>query len=174
MENQTTTINRIPRADFPEQVGISSLEIKALMEDMEKEGNVRFRFLKDNCEMSWSEGSESNVVSCGMDGTSRCTPIFLGNIHFTARCTAAWQNENTLEVAVRPMESVFERTMTFRFQGNNVRMQPGSIPSTKSIMDALADGVPHFFQNKILAALISCILRNITPIIEPIHKGRMQ
>ena len=156
---------------------LSVLSLGAVYLSANKAGNiddVRFRFLESGCEMSWSEGAESNTVFCGMDGTAHCTPIILGNIHYTALCAAAWQNENTLKISVRPMESVFERTMTFRFQKNKVTMRPASVPSYPSIMEALADGVPHFFPNKILAALVSRLLRKLPPLLEPVHKGKLR
>jgi len=156
---------------------MSVLPLGVVYMSANKAGNIdklSFRFEAEGCKMRWSEGSETNTVFCAMDGKERRTPILLGGIHFTALCAAAWQDEDTLEVTIRPLEAVFGRTMVFRFRGKRVTMRPSSTPSSKFCMEFLADGVPEFFPNKILAALIAWAMRNLTPLLEPTHKGKYE
>ena len=156
---------------------MSVLPLGVVYMSANKAGNIdklSFRFLADGCELRWSEGTETNTVFCSMDGTERRTPILLGGIRFTALCAAAWQAEDTLEVTIRPLEAVFGRTLVFRFRGNRVTMLPSSTPPTAACLEFLADGVPEFFPNKILATMISAAMRHLSPLLEPKHKGKYE
>lgn len=154
---------------------MSVLTLAALYMSADKAGNIdklSFRFQKDACEMRWSEGKETNSVLCGMDGTQRRSPICVGGLHFTAACSAAWADENTLDVWVRPLESVCERRMRFCFSGNKVTMHPSSMPTTKSSMDYLAGGIGSFFKNPLIVKILGFGMRLLPLIVEPTHRGR--
>ena len=96
----------------------SILPIAATYLKRDKAGNfdqILFAFSVDKCAMTWTEGDETNTVSCGMDGHQRYGKVVLGGISYTVCASAAWLDERTLEVWIRPLETVAKRTLRFHF-----------------------------------------------------------
>ncbi|HZJ78080.1 MAG TPA: serine hydrolase [Clostridia bacterium] len=155
---------------------VSMMPLAVFYMSADKAGNIdyiRFRFDEATCKMSWSEGKERNTILCGMDGVARRCKITLGGIDFTVTCTAAWKNENTLEVWVRPLESIAQRRLTFIFAGNRVRMILRSSPELKRISENIAESCAEMFDNPMLIKLFQLILEKGHGILEPTHRGQI-
>ena len=134
--------------------------------------DVRFSFNDDTCTMTWREGSVENTVVCGMDGNARNTPIFLGGIPFTARCSAAWRDERTLEVWFRPLEGVCQRRWKLVFKdGGSVVAVPSTVPSTKVMIDWLIKYMDDFVDNRAVSLAAQTASKNVHKIVEPVHRG---
>ncbi len=160
-------------AGFP----MSVLPLAATYMTRDRAGNinkVRFRFLKDECELSWTEGDEKNAVLCGMDGRYRQTPVTLATTNYTAFCCAAWQGEKTLKVLIIPVESMGRRILEFTFDGKKVRMKPSTVPDLSIIVNSLSGGVTEYFTNKIMVKLVRKALIIVEKILEPVHKGHIR
>ncbi|MCL2514170.1 MAG: beta-lactamase family protein [Oscillospiraceae bacterium] len=157
---------------------LSTLTLPATYMSANRAGNIDrvvFRFNEDSCEMGWREGPEQNSVLCGMDGRQRRSPMVLGNVKYTAAASAAWEDEKTLELWIRPLEAVGERRYRFRFQGKKVLMRPSSMPEIKSIADFLGRDLYDFCKNnKLLIRLAKFGLSLIPRILEPVHHGKMK
>lgn len=64
----------------------SILPIAATYLKRDKAGNfdqILFAFSVDKCAMTWTEGDETNTVSCGMDGHQRYGKVVLGLVSAT-------------------------------------------------------------------------------------------
>lgn len=134
--------------------------------------NVRFSFGSDECTMTWLEGSVENTVVCGMDGRARNSPIKLAGIKFTARCSAAWEDERTLNVWFRPLEGVCRREWKFLFKSKgNVVATPSCTPDSKNLSDWLINSMDDFIKNKAVSQMAQAAAKNMHKVIEPVHKG---
>jgi CubicO group peptidase (beta-lactamase class C family) len=154
---------------------LSMLPITVVYMTAEKAGNIdkiKFSFGKNECKMSWNEGRERNTIICGMDGKTRTNPIMLAGIRFTASCTAAWKDEKTLSVWMRPLESVCQRRVDFIFNGDSVKFYLSSCPDTKSILITLSKSVGEYVKNPYAIKTVQNVMLNGYKIVEPVHSGR--
>lgn len=156
---------------------VSVLPLSVVYMSANKAGNinnVQLRFLGNACEMTWDEGPEHNTIRCGMDGKLRKSPMRLGDIDFTAGATAAWEDENTLHIWVRALESICERRLTFRFEGKKVTMKPTNCPDTQSTLSHLASGLGTLFPNPVILRALQWFLNTCYGILEPKHRGKLR
>lgn len=162
----------INTVNFP----VSMLPLASVYMSADRAGNidkVSFRFEDDVCYMTWTEGEAVNTIACGMDGTPRHSHIHLAGIDFTARCSAAWESENSLAIWFRPMESVCQRRWTFVFEENgNVQAIPRSMPSIKTMVKYLCDSMDDFIDSKAVSGAAKTAAMKMYGIVEPIHRGR--
>lgn len=135
--------------------------------------NVILKFKDDECMMTWDEGKEHNTIVCGMDGKTRESKIHLGGIDFTALSSAAWVDESTLEIWMRPLESICERHIRLEFNGYNVKLVPSSSPSLKSMAKYIASGVNLFIPNKLLSDLGAKAVTKLDVVLESPISGKM-
>ncbi len=121
---------------------LSMLPIPVVYMSADKGGpinNITLDFNENECIMTWEEGEEKNTIVCGMDGKYRTSKIRLIGIDFTAYSTAAWSDEQTLVINMRPIESVCRRTIELSFKdGNFVVLKPSSQPPIMSIAESLS------------------------------------
>lgn len=158
-------------AGFP----VSMLPIPTVYMSAEKAGNidnVKFCFSENECTMEWDEGFEHNIITCGMDGKYRTSPIRLANMNFTAYSTAAWTSENTLQINMRPIESVCRRTIEFEFDedGKNVIFRPSSQQPISALAENLAVDVDVYFPG-LLEPMGVVAFDQLPKIIDAVHKG---
>ena len=161
-------------AGFP----VSMLPLPTVYMSAEKAGNINnvvFHFEKDICTMTWDEGFEHNMITCGMDGNFRTSRIRLANMNFTAYSTAAWTSENTLQINMRPIESVCRRTIEFIFDenGKDVLFKPSSQQPMSAMAENLAVDVDTFFPG-FLEPIGVIAFDQLPYIIDAVHKGHFE
>lgn len=132
---------------------------------------VSFHFEENECIMDWSENKDRNSVVCGMDGHYRYGKVRLAEVDFTVCCTAAWKDSETLEVWIRPLESVACRRLNFGFKGSFVRMKPSTVASLKNMAYNLADSLPEVVANPVIVKVAGAFMRKAWPVLEPVHRG---
>lgn len=132
---------------------------------------VVFNFDESECIMEWSEGKYRNKIVCGMDGHYRYNHISLAEVPFTVCCSAEWKDGETLEVWIRPLQSVACRHLNFRFKGNYVRMKPSTVASLERMACNLAEALPSVMPNKALAKVGAVLMHKLWPVMEPTHRG---
>ncbi|MCR5485151.1 MAG: hypothetical protein K6F09_06120, partial [Clostridiales bacterium] len=160
-------------ANYP----VSMLPFATVYMSADKAGNIDdvcFDFSEDGteCRMTWSEDGVENTIVCGMDGKARNSKIHLAGIDFTARCSAAWQNEMTLNVWFRPLESVCQRKWKFIFyKDGNVDAIPASKPEMRTLLEWLADSMSDFIPSAAISNIAQKAVMQFTGILEPVHKG---
>jgi CubicO group peptidase (beta-lactamase class C family) len=167
------SIQLLEKAGFP----VSMIMAPVLQMNFERLGDIkeaRFRFTGDVCEMTWREGLFKNTIECGMDGKPRFSKIRLSQFDFTACSTAAWENENTLCIWMRPLEAIGQRRIKFMFSGDKVTMSAGGIPDGKTTMKYLSGFVGFFIKPAIIVKAAKLILSKGETVVEPRHKGRLR
>lgn len=135
--------------------------------------NVVLDFGENECTMTWDEGTEHNTIVCGMDGKDRRSHIRLGGIDFTAVSSAAWTSDSTLEIWMRPLESICERRIAIEFKGSSVTLYPESQPPLSTIADSVKGEVKTFIPYEKLADLGGKALMKIDRIVEAPIPGKM-
>lgn len=135
---------------------------------------VRFRFLGDVCEMTWREGQFKNTIECGMDGKHRCSKIKLSQFDFTACSTAAWENESTLCIWMRPLEAIGQRRIRFVFSGDKVVIYPEGVPSGQSTMQYLSGFVGSVVKSEAVVKAAQLIFSKGEKVVELKHIGRVR
>ena len=135
--------------------------------------NVILEFGENECTMTWDEGKEQNTIVCGMDGKERYSKIRLGGIKFTAVSSAAWLDDSSLEIRMRPLESICERRIRLEFKGQNVTLYPSSSPPLSTIADSLKDIVKTFLPNEKVAEIGGKAFVKLDAIAEAPLSGKM-
>lgn len=90
---------------------------------------MKFNFSENSLTFTWVEKNYHNTIEAGLDGTLRMSEIRLGDLHFHAFSQAAWQEDGSLKLWIRPVESAHERRFTFYFEGNTVRVINEAAPT---------------------------------------------
>lgn len=156
---------------------VGMLTFPVVQMNFEKLGNIeeiRFKFSGNECSMTWRERLFKNTIICGMDGKPRKSSIRMSQFNFTASSTAQWEDENTLCVWMRPLESVGQRRLKFVFSGDKVALIPSSEPDMKSMMDYLSEKVAFFIKEPAVVKAAQIVLSRVDKIIEPTHKGKIK
>ena len=109
-----------------------------------------------------------------MDGQPRNSKIRLSQFNFTASSTATWEDENTLCVWMRPLDSVGQRRLKFVFSDDKVTLIPSSEPNLKSMMGYLSERISYFVKAPVVLKAAQFALSNVNRIIEPKHKGKVK
>lgn len=154
---------------------LSTLTFPAIYMSAVKPGpvdNFKFNFYEDECTMYWTEGKESNVIHIGLDGNPRRSKITLGKLNYTASSTAAWLNENTLEVWIRPLESINQRKFRFVFKGNSVTLEPSSNPELSYIAEKLLPTINRMIPNPTAYKLFSKFLLQSHKLVDAPYRGK--
>lgn len=153
---------------------VSMLPLPVLYMGTDKAGDidlVEFSFADDECRLSWNEGATRNTIVCGMDGKTRQSTVRLAGFTLTADSTAAWENENTLTVWTRPLESICQRRLRFVFKGNKVCFKPSSMPDSRCMLEYVSRRIKIYVKNPLLVKLGEKAVLGSLNIVEPTHKG---
>jgi hypothetical protein len=132
--------------------------------------NFRFSFYGDECTMYWAEGNETNIIHIGLDGVPRRSRIRLGRIDYTTSATGAWLDKNTLEIHIRPLESLNKRIFRFTFKGNSVTLRPSSDPDIRYIGEKVLPSVKRMMPSPAAYKIFSKFILNCHKLVDaPLH-----
>lgn len=157
---------------------VSMLPLAVTFMATDRGGNiddVSFVFTDGAVFLTWREGKELNTVKAGMDGRFCYGEMTLGHVNYKVCCTAEWKAKDQLFVSVRPIETIGKRMLDFRFSLNGrVLMRPFSDPSIPVICEYLCNIAQDLTHNPVLLGGLRKIIRLLPPIVEPIHRGKLQ
>jgi CubicO group peptidase (beta-lactamase class C family) len=94
-----------------------------------KLSEMKFSFGENSLKFTWKEKTYTNTIEAGLDGTLRMSEIQLADLHYHAFSQAAWQEDGSLKLWIRPVESAHERRFTFYFSGDAVRVVNEAFPT---------------------------------------------
>ncbi|MDR1408694.1 MAG: beta-lactamase family protein [Oscillospiraceae bacterium] len=136
--------------------------------------DIALTFKPGGLQFAWHEGLEKNELLCPLDGTTHAGAITLGGIDYRTLSHAVWQDECTLDVHVRAVETIAAQRLRFVFgSGGKVTMQSLSSPPIQEILGFLTEGAVFLFKFKPLLALIRRALSLLPKFIEPVHHGKI-
>lgn len=102
---------------FTSMISISVLNM--LYDKPGKINQFRFNFKEDYLEFSWREKNEENTVKVGLNGEYMESEIQLKSLHYHVFAKAAWQEDGSIKVWLRPIETAHVRKYQFIFKDNN-------------------------------------------------------
>lgn len=101
-----------------------------------KPGNIdaiRFDFDDEGLVFTWREKEYTNVIRAGMNGEYGVSEITLGDLHYHTYSKAAWQENGTLKLWIRPVETAHVRKFTFEFSENRVKIKNEMSPTFEEL-----------------------------------------
>lgn len=156
---------------------LSMLAIPVTYMSADKGGNINnlvLSFSENECTMTWDEGREHNTIVCGMDGNYRKSSIRLAGIDFTAVSSAAWADEKTLEIRMRPLESICERRIKLVFNGSKVKLIPDSSPGSERMLEYIASLAGAVITNEFICGLAGKVLVHLDAVLDAPLYGSMK
>ena len=161
---------------LPDAIGFpfSVIPVPATYMTKDRGGNihtVKFEFTADTCRFTWHEGNCMNTVECGMDGNYRYTKGFVCSRPYLFAAAAAWEDNYTLKVVLRPMECLASRILVFRFENGKAAMTPSMVPSVTMMVDNIAGFVRDMAKSQSMKNLADKALKKLETIMEPVHYG---
>lgn len=76
---------------------------------------MRLDFTDNGLKFTWKEKEEVNTIDVGMNGEYGVSVMKLGDLTYHAYSKAAWQENGTLKLWIRPVETAHVRKFTFEF-----------------------------------------------------------
>lgn len=76
---------------------------------------MKLDFDDDGLKFTWKEKDYVNTIDVGMDGEYRCSVMKLGDLTYHAYSKASWQENGSLKLWIRPVETAHVRKFTFEF-----------------------------------------------------------
>lgn len=140
-----------------------------------KINEMKLTFDDEKLSFYWKEKDYENTIEVGLDGEYRVSEITLGDLHYHTYSKAAWQEDGTLKLWIRPIETAHVRKFTFRFDMNSVKITNEMTPR----MEDLVIYYMTFSGNPIKAESAEDVIKTAVktlglPIIEPDFKGTFE
>ncbi len=136
--------------------------------------NIVLDFTDDTCLFSWDEGKDHNMIHCAMDGSLRYDRMHISGMEYNIVCAAAWVNETSLEIQVRPLESINERRICLEFGAkNSVTLRASSVASSEELCDEIGDIAAEYLQSDEMYKPLSSLTSNFSFILNSPLKGKI-
>lgn len=98
-------------------VSVVSITITQMLYNKPGEINeMMFTFDDDKLEFYWKEKDYENTIEVGLDGEYRMSEITLADLHYHAYSKASWQDDGSLVLWIRPIETAHVRKYVFHFR----------------------------------------------------------
>ncbi len=139
-----------------------------------KINEIRFDFDDDGLNFYWKEKHYENRIRVGMNGELAEDEINLAELHYHTFSQAAWQEDGSLKLWIRPVETAHVRQFSFYFNDNDtVRIVNEMTPRFQDLTVYYL----NFMGMPLKTAPSEDVLRKIVhdlglPILEPDFKGK--
>lgn len=125
---------RIIKCKSNQYTSVISISILNML--FRKPGNIdamKFEFDADGLVFTWREKEYTNVIRAGMNGEYAVSEITLGDLHYHTYSKAAWQEDGTLKLWIRPVETAHVRKFTFAFSADKVKIKNEMSPTFEEL-----------------------------------------
>lgn len=169
---------RLIKCKTSEFVSVVTITITQMLYNKPGEINeMKLTFDKDKLSFYWKEKEYENTIDVGMDGEYRMSEITLGDLHYHTYSKAAWQEDGTLKLWIRPIETAHVRKFIFKFDEDNK-----SVKITNDMNPGLQDLVIYYMtftgmpiRSEITEDAVKAAVKTLgLPIIEPDFKGKFE
>ncbi len=136
--------------------------------------NLRFVFKENELRMNWTEqgGKIKECVPIGLDGEYRYGKLNMGPVPFTTAGIGCWNEDGTLSISLRPLEAVSARTMTIRFDAENITVKMGESPAVSTIAEFLVAAFEVMVRNKFLVKSAEQAFKVVPKVLDPTLHGK--
>lgn len=119
LENKIS--GRLIKCKTSEFVSVITISITQMLYNKPGEINeMKLTFDDKKLYFYWKEKEYANTIEVGLNGEYGVSEIMLGDLHYHTYSKAAWQEDGTLKLWIRPIETAHVRQFTFEFRDNDV------------------------------------------------------
>lgn len=119
LENKIS--GRLIKCKTSEFVSVITISITQMLYNKPGEINeMKLTFDDEKLYFYWKEKDYANTIEVGLNGEYGVSEITLGDLHYHTYSKAAWQENGTLKLWIRPIETAHVRQFTFEFRENDV------------------------------------------------------
>ncbi len=121
IETEQKISGRLIKCKTSEFVSVVTISITQMLYNKPGEINeMKFTFEDDRLLFYWKEKEYENTIEVGLNGEYGVSEITLGDLNYHTYSKAAWQEDGTLKLWIRPIETAHVRKFTFEFRDNDV------------------------------------------------------
>lgn len=136
---------------------------------------MKFTFDDDKLEFYWREKDFENTIEVGLDGEYRVSEITLGDLHYHTYSKAAWQEDGSLKLWIKPIETAHLKQFTFKFNCDNstVKIINEMTPKLQDLVVYYMTFTGHPVKGEIGEDIVKSAVKNLgLPIIAPDFSGK--
>ncbi len=158
-----------------EFVSVVTISITQMLYNKPGEINeIRLTFDDEKLYFYWKEKEYENTIEVGLDGEYGVSEITLGDLHYHTYSKAAWQEDGSLKLWIRPVETAHVRKFTFFFRDDNtVKIVNEMTPRFQdlAIYSLTFSGTP--IKSELTEDVVKSAVKTLgLPIIEPDFRGK--
>lgn len=121
IEMEQKISGRLIKCKTSEFVSVVTISITQMLYNKPGEINeMKLTFEDDKLLFYWKEKEYENTIEVGLNGEYGISQITLGDLNYHTYSKAAWQEDGTLKLWIRPIETAHVRKFTFEFRDNDV------------------------------------------------------
>lgn len=158
-----------------EFVSVVTISITQMLYNKPGEINeMRFDFTDDKLRFTWKEKEYENTIDVGLNGEYGESEITLADLHYHTYSKAAWQEDGTLKLWIRPIETAHVRKFTFEFRDDNtVKVINEMTPRMQDLVIYYMTFSGKPIKGEINEDVVKKAVHDLgLPIIEPNFKGK--
>lgn len=166
---------RLIECKTSEFVSVISISItQMLYKKPGKINAIRLTFEDDKLIFYWKEKEYENTIEVGMNGEYGVSEITLGDLHYHTYSKASWQEDGSLKVWIRPVETAHVRKFTFIFRDDDtVKIINDMTPRFEDLIVYYMTFTGHPIKDKNAQDIVKETVEKLgVPIIEPDFKGK--
>ena len=166
--------NRLIKCKTSEFVSVVSITITQMWFNKPGEINeMMLTFDEDKLRFYWKEKEDENTIDVGLNGEYEVSKIKLGDVIYHTYSKAAWNEDGTLDLWIRPIETAHVKKFNFKFNDDD------TVKIKNDMNPTLQDLVVYYmtFTGNPVGSIGGEVIKESVeklglPIIEPDFKGK--
>lgn len=174
-ELESRISGRLIKCKTSEFVSVITISITQMLYNKPGEINeMKLTFDDEKLYFYWKEKEYANTIEVGLNGEYGVSEITLGDLHYHTYSKAAWQEDGTLKLWIRPIETAHVRQFTFEFRDNNVvKVINEMSPKFQDLAIYNMTFTGHPIKGEITEDVVKEAVKKLgLPFIEPDFKGK--
>ncbi|MCM1113952.1 MAG: beta-lactamase family protein [Clostridium sp.] len=168
---------RLIKCKTSEFVSVITISITQMLYNKPGEINeMKLTFEEDKLRFYWREKEYENTIDVGLNGEYGISEITLGDLHYHTYSKAAWQEDGTLKLWIRPIETAHVRQFTFEFRDDDtVKIINEMTPRFQDLAIYNMTFTGHPIKGEITESVLKDAVEKLgLPFIEPDFKGKFE
>lgn len=166
---------RLIKFKTPEFVSVITISITQMLYNKPGEiSEMKFTFSDDKLSFYWKEKEYENTIDVGLNGEYGVSQITLGDLHYHAYSQAAWQEDGSLKLWIRPIETAHVRKFTIYFRDDDtVKVVNEMTPNFQDLVVYYMTFTGYPIKGELNEKVFKDAVKTLgLPIIEPDFKGK--
>lgn len=173
LENKIS--GRLIKCKTSEFVSVVTITITQMLYNKPGEINeMKLTFEDDKLRFYWKEKDYENTIDVGLNGEYAVSEITLGDLNYHTYSKASWQEDGTLKLWIRPIETAHVRKFTFEFRDDDtVKVINEMNPKLQDLVIYYMTFTGNPVRSEITEDVIKSAVKALgLPIVEPDFKGK--